>query len=121
MSQLKLSSLANQAGTEETPIADVIHGSARAWVNFDGTGTVAINASYNVSSITDNGVGKYTLNFTTAMEDANFATSLTCGDIATGSRTAQVYGRSVSSVLAFYTNGASAGIDLTHHSAAIFR
>ena len=42
----------------------------RAWVNFNGTGTVAIQASGNVSSITDNGNGDYTVNFTMAMQDA---------------------------------------------------
>lgn len=45
----------------------------KAWVNFNGTGTVAIRASYNVSSITDNGTGDYTVNFTTALADANYA------------------------------------------------
>ena len=45
----------------------------RAWVNFNGTGTVAIRASGNVSSITDNGTGDYTVNFTTAMVDANYS------------------------------------------------
>jgi len=50
--------------------------SARAWVNFNGTGTVAIRASGNVSSITDNGVGDFSVNFTTAMPDANYST---CG------------------------------------------
>lgn len=45
----------------------------RAWVNFNGTGTVAIRSSGNVSSITDNGTGDYTVNFTTAMPDANYA------------------------------------------------
>ena len=45
----------------------------RAWVNFNGTGTVAIRASGNVSSITDNGTGIYTVNFTTAMVDTSFA------------------------------------------------
>lgn len=45
----------------------------RAWVNFNGTGTVAIRASGNVTSITDNGTGDYTVNFTTAMSDANYA------------------------------------------------
>lgn len=45
----------------------------RAWVNFNGTGTVAIRASGNASSITDNGVGDYTVNFTTAMPDVNYA------------------------------------------------
>jgi hypothetical protein len=53
---------------------------ARAWVNFNGTGTVAIRASGNVSSITDNGTGDYTVNFTTAMSDANFASQLTQGN-----------------------------------------
>jgi hypothetical protein len=47
----------------------------RAWVNFNGTGTVAIRASGNVSSITDNGTGDYTVNFTSAMPDANFSTT----------------------------------------------
>ena len=45
----------------------------RAWVNFNGQGTVAIRASGNVSSITDNGTGDYTVNFTTAMVDINYA------------------------------------------------
>lgn len=49
--------------------------SARAWVNFNGQGTVAIRASGNVSSITDNGVGDYTVNFTVAMSDTNYNTS----------------------------------------------
>ena len=47
----------------------------RAWVNFNGTGTVAIRASGNVSSITDNGTGDYTVNFTTSMPDVNYAYS----------------------------------------------
>lgn len=46
---------------------------ARAWVNFRGTGTVSIRASANVSSITDNGAGNFTVNFTTAMPDANYS------------------------------------------------
>lgn len=54
----------------------------RAWVNFNGTGTVAIRASGNVSSITDNGTGNYTVNFTTAMPDTGFS-SLITGDGAT--------------------------------------
>jgi hypothetical protein len=54
--------------------------SARAWVNFNGTGTVAIRASGNVSSITDNGTGDYTVNFTTAMSDADYSGSLVTGD-----------------------------------------
>lgn len=44
----------------------------RAWVNFNGTGTVAIRASFNVSSITDDGVGSYTVNFTNSLPDVNY-------------------------------------------------
>ena len=51
----------------------------RAWVNFNGTGTVAIRASGNVSSITDNGTGDYTVNLTTAMPDVNYAYVGTAG------------------------------------------
>jgi hypothetical protein len=58
--------------------------SARAWVNWNGTGTVAIRASGNVSSITDNGTGSYTVNFTTAMDDANYAVSVAAQGINTG-------------------------------------
>ena len=48
----------------------------RAWVNFNGTGTVAIRADFNVNSITDNTTGDYTVNFSNAMSDANYAVSL---------------------------------------------
>lgn len=57
----------------------------RAWVNFNGTGTVAIRASGNVSSITDNGTGDYTVNFSTAMPDANYSVSGTSSDNSTSS------------------------------------
>jgi len=52
----------------------------RAWVNFNGSGTVAIRASGNVSSITDNGTGDYTVNFATAMEDADYSAMLARGN-----------------------------------------
>ena len=54
----------------------------KAWVNFNGIGTVAIRDSMNVSSITDNGVGNFTVNFTTAFSDTNYATLLSCVGIA---------------------------------------
>ena len=50
----------------------------RAWVNFDGNSPVSIRESGNVSSITDNGTGDYTINFTTAMPDENYCVSGTC-------------------------------------------
>jgi hypothetical protein len=59
---------------DTTTLASAGQASVRAWVNFNGTGTVAIRASFNVTSITDNGTGDYTVNFTTAMPDANYST-----------------------------------------------
>ena len=59
----------------------------RAWVNFDGTGTPAIRASGNVTSITDDGTGLYTVNFTTAMPDANYAVSAMFASSGGGIRT----------------------------------
>jgi hypothetical protein len=72
MSTLRTNTLSNAAGSASVPVDTVISGSAKAWVNFNGTGTVAIRAAFNVSSITDGGVGLYTVNFTTALADANY-------------------------------------------------
>lgn len=66
-------------GTNSTSVTDAIKGSAKAWVNFNGVTTATIRASYNVSSVTRNGTGDYTVNFTTAMPDANYCV-LTTGD-----------------------------------------
>jgi hypothetical protein len=52
----------------------------KVWVNFNGTGTPAIRASKNVSSITDNGTGDFTINFTNSLTDANFAVGYLVGD-----------------------------------------
>ena len=70
------------AGGSVNPSTNVegINYSCRAWVNFNGTGTVAIRGSGNVSSITDNATGDYSVNFTTAMLDANY-TAVTGGGI----------------------------------------
>lgn len=65
MSTLRVTTLQNTSGVEVY--------TCKAWVNFDGTGTVSIRASGNVSSITDNGTGDYTVNFTTAMADTNYS------------------------------------------------
>ena len=73
MSKLKVTTIANVADSESTDVTNVINGSAKAWVNFNGTGTVAIRQSFNVSSITDNGTGDYTINFTNAFADTNYA------------------------------------------------
>lgn len=54
---------------------------AAAWVSFNGTGTPSINSDYNVSSITDNGVGDYTINFSSSMPNTNYTVIATCNDL----------------------------------------
>jgi hypothetical protein len=85
MSTLVAQTLSN--GTVSTSTDNCIQGSAKAWVNFNGTGTVSIRSSFNVSSITDGGAGIYTVNFTTAMPNANYAGLVTAGDYAIVGRT----------------------------------
>jgi hypothetical protein len=84
MSTLRLTTLSNQGGTASVPSDTVINGTAKAWVNFNGQGTVAIRASFNVSSITDNGTGDYTTNFVTAFSDNKYSTVISASDIAYG-------------------------------------
>lgn len=95
---------------------------ARAWVNFNGTGTVAIRAAGNVSSITDNGTGDYTVNFTTAMPDANYAS--VCGYQASTSLTyvVNITGQTATTVRHLFVNYASgAALDQSIVNVAIFR
>jgi hypothetical protein len=83
MSTLRVNTLQNASGVEVY--------TAKAWVNFNGTGTVAIRASGNVSSITDNGTGNYTVNFTTAMTDANYAAIGSTSAMPSGATNQGVY------------------------------
>jgi hypothetical protein len=83
MSTLRLTTISNQTGSSSVPSETVINGSAKAWVNFNGTGTVAIRSSFNVSSITDRGTGQYTINFATALSDTNYA-MFASGSVSSG-------------------------------------
>lgn len=73
MSILKVDTLTTTDAANSIATERVANGTAAAWVNFNGTGTVSIRGGYNVSSITDNGTGSYTVNLTNAMPDLNFA------------------------------------------------
>ncbi len=97
----------------------------KAWVNFDGTGTVAIRASYNVSSITDNGTGDYTVNFTNVLLDDKYApcsmsdTTLGYASYWVSPRT----GTATNSSFRFYTRGIgdNNGVDVSQISLSFFR
>jgi hypothetical protein len=97
---------------------------ARAWVNFNGAGTVAIRASGNVSSITDNGTGQYTVNFTTAMPDANYV-CLPSGYDASGATGIKVQPQRTATTTAQSIEGTNAAgtafSDLTQVHVSFFR
>jgi hypothetical protein len=98
-----------------------LDGSAKAWVNFNGTGTVAIRASFNVSSITDSGTGTYTVNFTSALADANYSACAINPQWSGGPYViaASAYSSSSLGVVSGTTAGAS--VDLLIICVAVFR
>jgi len=97
----------------------------RAWVNFNGTGTVAINASGNVTSITDNGTGDYTVNFTTAMPDANYAVATCSSATGTASTSRSMFVNDTvpptTSAVRLLNRSATAAEDPAYANATIFR
>lgn len=109
-------------GTNSTSATNPILGSAKAWVNYKGTATRGINASYNVSSVTFNATGDYTVNFTSSFADANYSSVGTCQTtasfavvlkLATTGQTS-----SAANILTAYQSG-STGQDLTVDSGLI--
>jgi hypothetical protein len=117
MSTAKFNTWLNPEGTENYK--------CRAWVNFNGTGTVAIRASGNVSSITDNGTGDFTVNFTTAMPDANysFVATVSANAISSGSTIASAPFTTTptASACRFVSATSAATSDPLYANVAVFR
>jgi hypothetical protein len=93
----------------------------RAWVNFNGTGTVAIRDSGNVSSITDNGTGDYTVNFTTAMTDENYCPQIACGTGANQVGSTRSFSTTSLQVRTAVSQSAFSALDVGFITIAIFR
>lgn len=74
MSTLKVATIQDTSGNNSSTPNEVAQGRAKVWIFFKGTGTVAIRDDFNVSSLTDNGTGDYTLTFTNAMANTNYCT-----------------------------------------------
>jgi hypothetical protein len=122
MSTVTVQTISN--GTVSTSSANVIQGSAKAWVNFNGSGGT-IRASYNVSSITVNGTGDYTVNFTNAFADTNYAAVYGAG-FSGASDNSLKWAESASpatystTAIRLYNVGSTLG-NSTQNSVAIFR
>lgn len=124
----------NAAGTVENKAVDPLGireafnctGSApvyacRAWVNFNGTGTPAIRASGNVSSITDNGTGDYTVNFSSAMPDANYGYSLSQSSNANTANVVLLVSATTAAIRFVYVQAGVGNVDVVYAGTAIFR
>lgn len=118
MSTIAAANISNLAGSAATSVDTVVNGSAKAWVNFNGTGTVSIRASFNVASITDLGVGSYWVNYTNAISLGAAAVvsqdtfNISGGAVTNPSETTRCYVSTVS-------NGANT--DMSTISVAVFR
>lgn len=110
----------NASGTENGTLC-------RAWVNFNGTGVVSIRQSFNVSSITDNGTGDYTVNFSNAMSDANYSVTGTAGQTTSAIGVLALFSNSgaanpsTTAVRIFTRNMANNPDDFPFDNVAIFR
>ena len=79
-SELRVNTLKDAAGNNSIATSFVAGGSAKAWINLNGGGTIATRGSFNVASIADEGTGAYQTNLTSATADANYALAGTSGD-----------------------------------------
>jgi hypothetical protein len=106
----------------ETTTGSPLYYGARAWCTFNGSNSV-IAASVNVSSITRNAAGNYTVNFTTAMPDTNYAVSGTAGALGVGNSVLTIYvvAFNTGSVQVYQTNSSGTGFDLSQTSVVIHR
>lgn len=118
MSTLRVDAIQNRTGGDLV----TAKGMARAWVNFNGQGTVAIRSAHNISSITDNGTGLYTLNFATAMPTADYSVAGVCQFDSTNGRSPRVFHAMIYSTASLRINtvSTSSSEDLPFINAVIF-
>lgn len=92
MSTVVTNTLQELATGDSVDAKYVVHGSAKAWANLNGTGTIALRDSLNVASVVDNGTGDYSFNLTNAMTDANWVDTFSSSNVGNannlGSKTA---------------------------------
>ena len=122
MSTLKVNTIQNTSAAHSSTPEEIAQGRAKAWINFNGTGTVAIRDSFNVSSITDNGTGDYTLNFTNNMSNANYVLCMSGSTNNSFSRagTQAPTSMTTSTARVFTANSTGSSVDREYCAVAIF-
>ena len=84
---LRVNTLTDASSNNSIATSFIAQGTAKSWVNFNGTGTIAARDSLNVSSLDDNGTGLYDTNFSSAFASVNFAQTAICGNESNNSTT----------------------------------
>ena len=122
MSTIKTTTLSTQGGST-VPVDTVVNGTAKAWVNFNGTGVVAIRRAFNVSSITDGGTGSYYVNLAESISDGNYSVISTTGYDSggdTGHTSPNIRTQTTSSFRVVVFNDGNAVVDVDYVTAAVF-
>ena len=91
---LRVNTLTDASSNNSTAMSTIFNGTAKAWVNFNGESTVAIGDDFNVTSITDNGTGDYTINISSAMSNSNYVAHVTCSRDDTKNGMGNIHGSS---------------------------
>jgi hypothetical protein len=112
---LRVNTLTDASSNNSTAMSVVHNGTAKVWVNFNGTGTIAIRDDTNAASLTDHGTGNYTVTFTSAMTDTNYCTNVSV-DSDTNNQAARIgttysLGTTSSIRIIVYNSAASASQD----------
>jgi len=96
MSTLKVNTIQDTSGGSSSTPTQIEQGRAKAWVNFNGEGTLSLRDNYNVSSVTDNGTGDYTINYSVSMSNANYSVVGLSGDEAVNANQGVIFGANAS-------------------------
>ena len=126
MSTIRVNTLQDVSGSNQSLVSDLSQGRTKAWVNFNGTGTIAIRDSYNVSSLTDHASGEHSINFAVALPSANYSVVGACGRGAGGAINSTFVGPAVANPtttvcrIATLTASSGAGTDMEYVCAAFF-
>ena len=80
---LRVNTLTDASSNNSTAMSTINKGTAKVWINFNGAGTIAARDSFNVASLTDEGVGAYQTNLTTSLDNTNYAVTGSAGSSGT--------------------------------------
>jgi hypothetical protein len=110
-SELRVNTLKDASGNNSIATSFVAGGSAKAWVNFNGTGTIAARDSLNVGSLTDSGTGDYLINYSSSFANTNYSPTAVNGGVTGAPRDVTVRSFTTNSVALYTTNSSEALFD----------